>query len=170
MTKQPVKAYAQDPAYNEVDIEFLQLVDVTEISDPDGFALIGPKSLVYTPNAELFVEMEVLRRKPGVLLTAKLDWYWRNKRGQAYTSRVRPVVEMAIADEGEGQQTLVQDQKEDNTAENERLEEECQAYEAFLAIKQTAALPRLDHKDEPFYNQYLYWPSGSDEAEDQDPS
>lgn len=163
---QPVRAFAQDPAYNDIDVEFLRSLDVTDVAHPDGFGLITQKSLVYTPGAEMQVEMEVLGRQPAILLTGKLDWYWRNDKGQACTDRVVARDSTICSDNGDvAGQPSIRDQKEDSI-EVRRFEEECRVFEAFLGVKQSVGLPRLDYKDDPFYNQYLYWPSSAGHGEE----
>lgn len=158
--------YAQEPAYNDIDVEFLKILGVTVVHDGEGYNLITANSLAYTPGAEMFVEMQVLQKKPGVLLTGKLDWYWRNQKGQACTNRVSRDNEMVtFTDELKTSgETSIRDKK-DGTRTNQRLEEECQVLETFVRAKQCASLPRFDYKDDPFHNQYLYWPRTPDDGE-----
>lgn len=129
---------------------------------PTGFELITDKSMVYTPCAEAHVEMAVLKREPAALLTGKLDWYWRNEKGQACTSRVVADMDDMInapnATENPEDSSV---QAKRNTLQSlsiRDLEEECQILEKFVRSKQDARIPSFELRDQhPFNNQHLYW-------------
>lgn len=148
--------YAQDPAYNDVDVEFLKSLGVDVAETPSGFDLVTEKSLVYTPGAEYHVEIGVLRRKPAVLLSSKLNWLWRNEKGLACTNRVS--VQRNEGEMGVEQSTAPADshRHEDELLQRD-LEADCQMLEDFLRNKQETKLPTLDVKDNPFNDQHLYW-------------
>jgi len=155
--------YAQDPAYNEIDVEFLRTLGVTVVQGLEGYNLITENSVAYTPGAEMFVEMEVLQQQPGVLLTSRLDWYWRNEKGQACTNRVlRGDDILTTTNESANSEELSARDKTGDTSTNRQLERECQVFETFLGAKQYVSLPQLDYKDDPFHNQYLYWRARED--------
>jgi len=155
--------YAQDPAYNEIDVEFLRTLGVTVIQDLEGYNLITENSVTYTPGAEMFVEMQVLQQQPGVLLTGKLDWYWRNEKGQACTNRVSLGDDMLTTmNESANSGSISGRDKRDDTSTNQKLERGCQIFETFLGGKQYVSLPQFDYKDDPFHNQYLYWRARED--------
>jgi len=166
MSGKKLDAYAQDPAYNDVDVEFLKDLGVEVADTPSGFDLVTSKSLVYTPGAEYHVEIEVLKRKPAVLLASKLDWLWRNEKGLACTNRISSWVddgwtqpEQSDGSRNDAHQQLPQQRLQD-------LEEECQNLEAFLQIVQGTKLPSLDFKDNPFMDQHLYWPKPKEDGVD----
>ncbi|KAK5942131.1 hypothetical protein PMZ80_006085 [Knufia obscura] len=151
-----ITVYAQDPAYNDVDVEFLKSLGVDVAETPSGFDLVTEKSLVYTPGAEYHVEIGVLRRKPAVLLSSKLNWLWRNEKGLACTNRVS--VQRNEGEMGVEQSTAPADshRHEDELLQRD-LEADCQMLEDFLRNKQETKLPTLDVKDNPFNDQHLYW-------------
>lgn len=163
-------ALAQDPAYNDLDLEFLESYDITTIETPHGFDSLTEKSLAYTPGAEMNVDIQVLSAKPAILLTGRLDWYWRNEKGLACTDRI------SIWQEGEGlvpqaelgASGFPEDQRDTlRHQEGSRLEQECQIFEDFLRGRQEASLPDLDFKDHPFRNQHLYWLDKPDDGGDE---
>ena len=145
--------HAQDPAYNDLDVDFLNSLGVTVEEDPSGFNLLSEKSLVYTPYGEMHVEMEVIKRVPAIYLTGKLDWLWRNEQGQACTRR--QAAHVSSDPEGAGAQPSA----------NDSLEEDCQAFEKFVQSRHEARLPSLDVKDNPFTDQHLYWTKVSEDGD-----
>ena len=147
-----------------MDVEFLRDLGIEVVDNPSGFEMVTRKSLVYTPGAEYHVEIEVLKRKPAVLLASKLNWLWRNERGLACTNRVSTWVDDSWAQPGDSDgsdddahQQLPQQMLQD-------LEGECQILEAFLQIVQGTKLPSLDFKDNPFMDQHLYWPTPQEDG------
>ena len=101
--------------------------------------------------------MHVLKQTPSLLLSGKLDWYWRNAKGKACTNRI------AVQCSGDGLQKEEEADVADPSGSSakqlhlDKQEDECQAFEAFLEARQEARLPDLDIKDDPFTNQHLYW-------------
>ena len=112
--------------------------------------------------------MEVLKREPAALLTSKLDWYWRNDKGQACTSRVAA----DIHDKINAPNRAESEQAEGNPPKSlsiPELEEECQILESFVRTKQDASLPPFELKDQhPFNNQHLYWSKLQEDGESGD--
>lgn len=162
-TTQRPSLHAQDPAYNDLDVEFLTSLDVLVEQVPDGFDLVAQKSLVYTPCAELHVEMEVLTRRPSILLTGRLDWFWRNEQGRACTSRQgvcagsTQVSSSVTGNSGDDSREREAPAGRLRVAAAQDLERDYQAFERFVGRSNQAPLPSLDVKDHPFTEQYLYW-------------
>lgn len=159
-------AYAQDPAYNDIDTEFLKSMGIEVVQDPRGFELLTSKSLAYTPTAELHVELQTLSTRPAIRLGSKLDFYWRNEKGLACTNRV------ALQD-AEGISNLTLD---DATKQRARVagsyatvEEECRSFETFLLDREVASVPRFDIKDaSPLRDQHLYWLKSVEDGDSED--
>lgn len=141
--------YVQEPAYNDLDVEFLQQSGFAVTQDPSGFDLVDGNSLVYSPCAELNVEVAVLNKMPPVYLTSRLDWIWRNEHSIPCTNRI-------------GNLTGVGDPLSDSSS-TDRVEATCQTLERFLRDKASMRMPSLDVKDNPFTDQYLYWQNQSDD-------
>lgn len=161
--------YAQDPAYNGVDIEFLNLLDVVVVQHPRGFGMLTSKSLAYTPTAELHVELQTLDARPGVRFGSKLDFYWRNEKGIACTNRVASREVVAAKSLGDTPEDLEQQAR--TTRLFPTVEEECRCFEAFLQDREDASVPQFDIKDaSPLRDQHLYWLKSLEdgEAEKQD--
>ena len=133
-TSHKPRCLAQEPAYNDLDVDFLKTLDVEAVNSPAGYDLITEKSLVYAPYNEFSVEMDIISRKPAILITGKIDWLWRNDKGLACTNR----------------QDGINTQSRD-------LEKDCRIIESFLQDREHVRLPLLDIKDNPFTNQYIYW-------------
>ncbi|OQV10209.1 hypothetical protein CLAIMM_14238 [Cladophialophora immunda] len=68
-----VRAYAQEPYYNELDTLFLASIDVTKIDHPRGFELLDRNSFVYSPAAEQEVESQIIARAPWMWLHRSFD-------------------------------------------------------------------------------------------------
>lgn len=138
---------------------------------PSGFDLVTSKSLAYTPGAEYQVEMEVIKREPAVLLTSKLNWWWRNEKGLACTNRtIVPVDErwtslhqIAASEEGSLPHEV---QRLRHDVVGDGLESDCRVLEDFTRTKQEAKLPSLDFRDNPFNDQHLYWSKPQEDGED----
>lgn len=109
------------------------------------------------------IELRILRKKPAVHLGHKVEIFWRNKHGKVCTTRVGTGHRDEIAEHG-GAQT------EPSTDEHD-WETEFAIEQEFVGDRQSMALPTFSVKDEPFHEQYLYWPKdpGGGEAVDDCP-
>lgn len=61
-------AFAQDPVYSKMDMDFLAALNITVKKDNTAFDLVNKKSFVYLPNAEYRVSVEVMIRDPELYL------------------------------------------------------------------------------------------------------
>ncbi|KIW70623.1 hypothetical protein PV04_02876 [Phialophora macrospora] len=68
-----VRAYAQEPNFNDLDVELLDALNVTKVDHPRGFELLDGDSAAYSPAAEREVEAEIMTRRPRVWLHRSLD-------------------------------------------------------------------------------------------------
>lgn len=145
-----IPAYAQEPRYNSLDAEFLQSLKVKEVRNPTGFDSVTSHSLTYGPGAEMDVELRILRQKPAIHLGHKIEIFWRNEQGKVCTTRI-----------GTGPRegnTKQEEAHTDRSTEVHDWEAEFAIEREFVENKQSAAVPTFSVKDEPFHEQYLYWP------------
>lgn len=146
-----------------MDKDFLKSHNIAVVDTPQGFELLSSKSLAYTAYTDMDVEMQVICKKPGIFLSSRLDWYWRNTKGQACTSRMSSSDNDSKADYVNRKDEDELRDPVDGNAKQERQEIDCRAFETFLQDKEEAHVPDLDYEGEPFHNQYLYWPKPSDD-------
>ena len=120
----------------------------------------------------MHVDLEVLKKRPAVLLSGKLDWYWRNNKGEACTSRSRDDKSERLGDQIERDASEApHGEKDDRRMTNDAgLEVECQILESFRNRRQEARLTDFDYKGDPFREQFLYWPIQSGGNEDEAPT
>lgn len=72
--------YAQELAYNDLDVAFLDSLDVKVLRHPEGIEAVTEQSLAYLPCAEAYLVLEVLKRKPRIMLGKMLaDRIWPAK-------------------------------------------------------------------------------------------
>lgn len=144
--------------YNDLDTEFLQTHHIQTVYDPNAFDLITSDSFVYTPGAELDVQMRTLYKTPALHLTSKLDFYWRNEKGEALTDRKASPVrnekgEIVYGDDG---RDLFGPQDLSDSHSREENENECRILEQFRSDHEEIQIPDFDAQDYPFYHKYLY--------------
>jgi hypothetical protein len=162
-----VPAHAQDPAYNDIDTEFLKSMGIEVVQTPRGFELLTSKSLVYTPTAELHVELQTLGARPAIRLGSKLDFYWRNEKGLACTNRIalQDTEGISRSEPGEGEG----EQQARITGIYATVEEQCRCFETFLRDRESASVPRFDIKDaSPLRDQHLYWLKSLEDGDAED--
>lgn len=146
------------------------------MSTPEGFHITTSNSFVYTPGAELEVELRTLARDPAIALIGKLDKFWRNEKGVACTNTTSMFV-------GDSDDAGEKDDRRNWKLIHELTEEEKERYgvalgkadeievgllvsEGFKRDKEERRLPDLDAKDMPFFDEHLYYRK----AQDQDSS
>lgn len=75
----PLRAFAQDPIFNALDIELLADLSITVVEHPEGFIILGPRSFVYAPGHEQAVLKAILQRDPALFFAHDLDIYQDNQ-------------------------------------------------------------------------------------------
>lgn len=146
------QAMAQEPAYNDLDIEFLRTLDVEVAETPQGFEQVTQKSLVYTPCSEGHVLRQVLEGKPAILLGKSVDWYARESRDM---QPVRAEEELMQAN----------GQDRDNRRDKHDLRDENDIFKTYRRGSNAVRLPDFAYRDRhPFRDEYLYWKLQFDNA------
>ena len=134
-------AYAQEPAYNALDKEFLASLQIVKVDSPMGWEMIeATSSFCYCPGAEQFVSLMAIRKNPAFYLAGHLSWL-----------RERQMELACIFPPHCGQDDIDGDQK--------KL---LQLIDNFVDEHIVYTLPDLDAPDSPFYNEVLYCPKPAD--------
>lgn len=155
-------AFSQEPVYNDLDVEFLRGLEIERVNSPIGFGTLTERSLIYAPAAELDVELKALAADPAVaMVTGKLDFFWRNDRGEACTDRILVARKEKEWDEDVQPDDLVLihelAETDDRRSRNgDRIEKGLSVLEEFKKDKDVYLLPELDFKDQPFHSLYVY--------------
>jgi hypothetical protein len=134
-------AYAQEPAYNPLDVKFLASLQIVKVDSPLGWEMIESKlSFCYCPGAEQFVSIMVIRKNPAFYLAGPLSWL-----------RERQAEHACELPSHCGQEHSKDEQKK-------RL----QMIDDFMDEHNVCTLPDLDAADSPFHNAVLYWSKPAD--------
>ena len=157
--------YAQEPCYNDLDVEFLETLGITAVADPKGFDLVKHSTFAYTPMCEPPVELATMFRKPAMLLTHVIDYLWRDENGIARSHRTGIYIE-----EGGEKQAVTSEEYEKKTGElheelRDSLDKQCQVFETFENTYSGFKLPNLEVANFPFNDQYLYCRISKDVSE-----
>lgn len=126
--QQPIRAFAQEPSYNELDAALLASLHITKVDHPEGFNLLGEPSFAYSPAAEPEVELQIMFYDPPIWLHRSLDHLLRDDkiRGDA-----------------------------DFTTEEARINLEMT--EIFKKKHESAELPAINLKNFPFHGSVIWW-------------
>ncbi len=149
--------YAQEPCYNDLDVEFLKTLGITTVVDPKGFDLVRDSTFAYTPMCEPPVELATMLRNPAMLLTHVMDYFWRDNNGIARSHRTGT----CIQHKGEEKRPVASAEYEKETGQvdvdlRDEMEKACRVYEAFQKAYHGIKLPNLEVAEFPFNDQYLY--------------